>query len=89
MEAKWFNMGYTPSLHEYLSKALISLIGPVLLIHEFYSMGHEIGDGRQPATIHDKTQPKTTTTAKSTKNHKPATSSTNKLRRREQIRSAN
>jgi alpha-farnesene synthase len=47
VEAKWYNMGYTPSLHEYLSNAWISSTGAVLLVHEFFSMGHEVTKGRE------------------------------------------
>jgi alpha-farnesene synthase len=35
------------SLHEYLSNAWISSAGPLLLIHEFFSMGHEITKGME------------------------------------------
>nr|POF23364.1 (e,e)-alpha-farnesene synthase [Quercus suber] len=41
VEAKWYNMGYTPSLQEYLSNGWISSTAPLLLVHEFFSMGHE------------------------------------------------
>ncbi|KAK7843594.1 (E,E)-alpha-farnesene synthase [Quercus suber] len=41
VEAKWYNMVYTPSLQEYLSNAWISSTAPLLLVHKFFSMGHE------------------------------------------------
>ncbi|KAK4538973.1 hypothetical protein RGQ29_032093 [Quercus rubra] len=47
VEAKWYNMGYTPSLQEYLSNAWISSTAPLLLVHEFFSMGHEVTHGME------------------------------------------
>ncbi|KAK7843591.1 (E,E)-alpha-farnesene synthase [Quercus suber] len=46
VEAKWYNMGYTPSLQEYLSNGWISSTAPLLLVHEFFSMGHEVERAR-------------------------------------------
>ncbi|GMY37038.1 (e,e)-alpha-farnesene synthase [Fagus crenata] len=47
LEAKWYSMGYTPSLQEYLSNAWISSTAPILLVHEFFSMGHEVTKGME------------------------------------------
>ncbi|XP_065635530.1 (E,E)-alpha-farnesene synthase isoform X2 [Quercus suber] len=47
VEAKWYNMGYTPSLQEYLSNGWISSTAPLLLVHEFFSMGHEVTNGME------------------------------------------
>ncbi|XP_050288828.1 (E,E)-alpha-farnesene synthase-like isoform X2 [Quercus robur] len=47
VEAKWYNMGYSPSLQEYLSNAWISSTAPLLLVHEFFSMGHEVTNGME------------------------------------------
>lgn len=42
MEAKWYNMGYTPSLEEYLSNAWISSSGSVILVHAIlFCIEHE------------------------------------------------
>ena len=42
MEAKWYNMGYTPSLQEYLRNAWISSSGSVMLVHAFFCIEHEV-----------------------------------------------
>ncbi|XP_059439292.1 (E,E)-alpha-farnesene synthase-like [Corylus avellana] len=42
VEAKWYNMGYTPSLQEYLSNAWISSSGSVILVHAFFCIEHEV-----------------------------------------------
>ncbi|XP_065635555.1 (E,E)-alpha-farnesene synthase [Quercus suber] len=47
VEAKWYNMVYTPSLQEYLSNAWISSTAPLLLVHKFFSMGHEVTNGTE------------------------------------------
>ncbi|XP_050288829.1 (E,E)-alpha-farnesene synthase-like [Quercus robur] len=47
VEAKWYNMGYSPSLQEYLSNGWISSTAPLLLVHEFFSMGHEVTNGME------------------------------------------
>ncbi|KAM3714985.1 hypothetical protein ACB098_01G376600 [Castanea mollissima] len=47
VEAKWYNMGYTPSLQEYLSNAQLSSTAPLLLVHELFSMGHEVTKGME------------------------------------------
>ncbi|KAL0012518.1 hypothetical protein SO802_007626 [Lithocarpus litseifolius] len=47
VEAKWYNMGYTPSLQEYLSNAWISSAGAIFLVHQFFSMGHEVTKGME------------------------------------------
>ncbi|XP_056161809.1 (E,E)-alpha-farnesene synthase-like isoform X2 [Syzygium oleosum] len=39
-EAKWDNMGYTPSLEEYLNNAWTSSSGPLILSHACYFTGH-------------------------------------------------
>ncbi|KAK3433313.1 hypothetical protein EUGRSUZ_D00868 [Eucalyptus grandis] len=39
-EAKWDNMGYTPSLEEYLSNAWTSSSGPLIMSHASFSVGH-------------------------------------------------
>ncbi|OMO64933.1 hypothetical protein COLO4_31678 [Corchorus olitorius] len=41
VEAKWYNEGYTPSLEEYLSNALISSGGIVISVHSMLSVGHD------------------------------------------------
>lgn len=41
VEAKWFNMGYTPSLQEYLSNAWITSSGSVILVHAFFCIQDE------------------------------------------------
>nr|QWQ79595.1 TPS37 [Juglans sigillata] len=35
VEAKWYYMGYTPTLQEYLKNAWISISGPVMLAHAY------------------------------------------------------
>ena len=40
-------MGYTPSFQEYLSNALISSAGAIFLVHQFFSMGHEVTKGME------------------------------------------
>ncbi|KAL4655201.1 hypothetical protein ACB092_01G433400 [Castanea dentata] len=47
VEAKWYNMGYTPSLQEYLSNAQMSSTAPLLLVHELFSMGYEVTKGME------------------------------------------
>ncbi|KAE8077883.1 hypothetical protein FH972_016401 [Carpinus fangiana] len=42
VEAKWYNMGYTPSLQEYLSNAWISSSGSVMLVHALFCIEHEV-----------------------------------------------
>ncbi|KAL5077993.1 hypothetical protein RYX36_016977, partial [Vicia faba] len=44
MEAKWYKMGYIPSLREYLSNASITSSGPLILIHSYFSTMHELTD---------------------------------------------
>ncbi|XP_056161806.1 (E,E)-alpha-farnesene synthase-like [Syzygium oleosum] len=39
-EAKWDNMGYTPSLEEYLNNSWTSSSGPLILSHACYFTGH-------------------------------------------------
>ncbi|XP_039166667.1 alpha-farnesene synthase-like [Eucalyptus grandis] len=39
-EAKWDNMGYTPSLEEYLSNAWTSSSGPLIMSHASFLVGH-------------------------------------------------
>lgn len=39
VEAKWYNKGYSPSLEEYLSNALISSGAIVISIHTMLSVG--------------------------------------------------
>ncbi|OMO52074.1 hypothetical protein COLO4_37428 [Corchorus olitorius] len=41
VEAKWYNEGYTPSLEEYLSNALISSGGIVISVRSMLSVGHD------------------------------------------------
>ena len=38
MEARWYHNGYTPTLEEYLRNAWISISGPVVLVHGYFSM---------------------------------------------------
>ncbi|KAK9268057.1 hypothetical protein L1049_010496 [Liquidambar formosana] len=42
VEAKWYNKGYTPSLQEYLGNAWITSSGPVLCLHAFLAVTHEV-----------------------------------------------
>ncbi|KAM7506183.1 hypothetical protein LguiB_005087 [Lonicera macranthoides] len=42
VEAQWYNKGYTPSLQDYLDNGWISSSGPVLNLHVFFSVVHEI-----------------------------------------------
>ncbi|KAL5077987.1 hypothetical protein RYX36_016971, partial [Vicia faba] len=44
MEAKWYKMGYIPSLQEYLSNASITSSGPLILIHSYFATMHELTD---------------------------------------------
>ncbi|KAE8728660.1 Alpha-farnesene synthase [Hibiscus syriacus] len=39
VEAKWYNEGYSPSLEEYLSNALVSSGGTVISVHSMLSLG--------------------------------------------------
>ncbi|KAK7843546.1 alpha-farnesene synthase, partial [Quercus suber] len=41
------NMGYTPSLQEYLSNAWISSAGAIFLVHQFFSIGPEVTKGME------------------------------------------
>ncbi|XVF87636.1 hypothetical protein PTKIN_Ptkin18bG0136100 [Pterospermum kingtungense] len=41
-EAKWYNDGYTPSLQEYLSNALISSGGIVISVHSMLSVAYDV-----------------------------------------------
>uniref|UniRef100_A0A1W7HBW9 Putative trans-alpha-bergamotene synthase n=1 Tax=Scoparia dulcis TaxID=107240 RepID=A0A1W7HBW9_SCODU len=38
LEAKWYYSGYFPTLNEYLNVAYISISGPVLLFHAYFSI---------------------------------------------------
>ncbi|XP_022716040.1 alpha-farnesene synthase-like [Durio zibethinus] len=42
VEAKWYNEGYTPSLQEYLSNALISSGGIVISVHSMLSVKNDV-----------------------------------------------
>ncbi|XP_022721028.1 alpha-farnesene synthase-like [Durio zibethinus] len=44
VEAKWYSEGYTPSLQEYLSNALISSGGIVISVHSMLSLGHAVAN---------------------------------------------
>ncbi|XP_022720834.1 alpha-farnesene synthase-like [Durio zibethinus] len=44
VEAKWYSEGYTPSLQEYLSNALISSGGIVISVHSILSLGHDVAN---------------------------------------------
>ncbi|CAI8596204.1 unnamed protein product [Vicia faba] len=44
MEAKWYKMGYIPSLQEYLSNASITSSGPLILMHSYFATIHELTD---------------------------------------------
>ncbi|XP_031395274.1 alpha-farnesene synthase-like isoform X3 [Punica granatum] len=45
VEAKWFSLGYTPSLEEYLENAWVSSSGPLILTHSIFFHAHEDLDG--------------------------------------------
>ncbi|XP_062076060.1 myrcene synthase, chloroplastic-like [Humulus lupulus] len=36
-EAKWFNSGYKPTFQEYIDNAWISVSGPIILVHAYFS----------------------------------------------------
>ncbi|RWR83481.1 Alpha-terpineol synthase, chloroplastic [Cinnamomum micranthum f. kanehirae] len=38
VEARWYHNGYAPTLEEYLRNAWISISGPVVLVHGYFSM---------------------------------------------------
>ncbi|XXG62967.1 hypothetical protein AAC387_Pa05g1249 [Persea americana] len=38
VKARWYHNGYTPTLEEYLRNAWISISGPVVLVHGYFSM---------------------------------------------------
>lgn len=38
MEARWYHSGYTPTIEEYLNNAWITISGPVVLAHAYFSM---------------------------------------------------
>ncbi|RWR79964.1 Alpha-terpineol synthase, chloroplastic [Cinnamomum micranthum f. kanehirae] len=38
VDVSWYLNGYTPTLEEYLSNAWISISGPVVLVHGYFSM---------------------------------------------------
>ncbi|EEF49371.1 (R)-limonene synthase, putative [Ricinus communis] len=42
LEAKWYYSGYTPTLEEYLENAWISIAGPLLLVHAYFTITNEI-----------------------------------------------
>ncbi|XP_031499138.2 (-)-alpha-terpineol synthase-like [Nymphaea colorata] len=42
VEAKWFYSGYTPTVEEYLDNAWVSISGPLVLIHAYFFMQHDI-----------------------------------------------
>ncbi|KAI4324176.1 hypothetical protein L6164_023733 [Bauhinia variegata] len=42
IEAKWYFNGYTPSQEEYIENGWISISGPVMLIHAFFSAPNPI-----------------------------------------------
>nr|AFP23130.1 monoterpene synthases [Picrorhiza kurrooa] len=42
LEARWYHNGYFPSLDEYLNTAWISISGPVLLFHAYFTMANPV-----------------------------------------------
>ncbi|KAL4200963.1 hypothetical protein AMTRI_Chr02g213760 [Amborella trichopoda] len=42
VEAKWYKMGYTPTLDEYLSNGWISVSGPLILVHAYFLVAQNI-----------------------------------------------
>ncbi|PIA50749.1 hypothetical protein AQUCO_01200173v1 [Aquilegia coerulea] len=42
LEAKWFHSGYKPKLNEFLDNAWVSTSGPLILLHSYILMDHEI-----------------------------------------------
>ncbi|KAK6124032.1 hypothetical protein DH2020_042248 [Rehmannia glutinosa] len=42
LEARWFHSGYFPSTNEYLNTAWVSISGPVLLFHAYFSITNPI-----------------------------------------------
>lgn len=36
VEAKWYSSGYVPTLDEYIENALVSVGGPLTLVHAFF-----------------------------------------------------
>ncbi|KDP35321.1 hypothetical protein JCGZ_09480 [Jatropha curcas] len=42
LEAKWYNDGYTPTLEEYIDNALISIAGPLLLVHGYFLLKNPV-----------------------------------------------
>ncbi|KAL4200965.1 hypothetical protein AMTRI_Chr02g213770 [Amborella trichopoda] len=42
VEAKWYKMGYTPTLDEYLSNGWISSSGPLILVHAYFLVAQNI-----------------------------------------------
>ncbi|KAK8527450.1 hypothetical protein V6N13_085280 [Hibiscus sabdariffa] len=47
LEAKWYSMGYTPTLQEYIDNAWTSISGPVMLGHAYLITGHITPEGLQ------------------------------------------
>ena len=56
VEARWYNKGYTPSLQDYLDNGWISSSGPVLNLHVFFSVIHEVQLQEQVTYLLQKTQ---------------------------------
>lgn len=44
VEAKWYRMGYIPSLQEYLSNAWISSSGPIIILCSYFAIMYEVND---------------------------------------------
>ncbi|WJX49721.1 alpha-farnesene synthase [Trifolium repens] len=44
VEAKWYKMGYIPSLQEYLNNAWITSSGPLILLHSYFATMFEYTD---------------------------------------------
>ncbi|KAB1205519.1 Myrcene synthase, chloroplastic [Morella rubra] len=42
LEAKWYNIGYTPTLQEYIDNAWISISAPVILVHAYFFVTNPI-----------------------------------------------
>ncbi|KAG8385682.1 hypothetical protein BUALT_Bualt03G0070500 [Buddleja alternifolia] len=44
VEARWYHSGYTPSLNQYLNLSWVSISGPALLLHAYFSITNPINN---------------------------------------------